>query len=73
MTSTVSVLLGNGDGTFRTRIDTGVGKRPTSVALADLDGDGRQDLAVGYADASQEYSIAVSVGAMGLPQRALRV
>src|SRR5207245_4653373 len=42
----VSVLLGNGDGNFRARVDVGAGGNPYSVAIADLNGDGRPDLAV---------------------------
>ncbi len=44
--ATVSVLLGNGDGTFQARRDYGVGFEPTSVAVVDLNGDGNPDLAV---------------------------
>jgi hypothetical protein len=43
---TVSVLLGNGDGTFGTRTDFGAGTNPRSVVIADLNADGRPDLAV---------------------------
>src|SRR5438128_1029981 len=42
----LSVLLGHGDGTFGTRSDFATGDSPRSVAIADLDGDGRLDLAV---------------------------
>jgi hypothetical protein len=42
----VSVLLGNGNGTFQTRVDYPVGEEPTSVAVADLNGDGHLDLIV---------------------------
>jgi hypothetical protein len=43
---TVSVLLGNGDGSFGARTDYGTGSQPRSVALGDLNGDGRLDLVV---------------------------
>src|SRR5512136_1643095 len=47
--NTISVLLGNGDGTFRARADYGAGAAPGFVAIADLDGDGDQDLVVANA------------------------
>jgi hypothetical protein len=42
----VSVLLGNGDGTFQTAVNFGAGPGSTSVALGDFNGDGAPDLAV---------------------------
>jgi hypothetical protein len=54
--STVSVLLGNGDGTFQTQQVFTTGVNPEGVAVGDFNGDGKPDLAV--ADASQS---AVSV------------
>jgi hypothetical protein len=42
----VSVLLNKGDGTFANKIDFPAGKFVSSVAAADLNGDGRPDLAV---------------------------
>src|SRR5437899_10030713 len=42
----VSVLLGNGDGTFRAPVAFGAGSSPVFVAVGDFDGDGAQDLAV---------------------------
>lgn len=42
----VSVLLGNGDATFGARSDLCAGLDPRSVAIADLNGDARPDLAV---------------------------
>jgi hypothetical protein len=42
----VSVLLGNGDGTFQTRKAFNVGTRPVAVAAGDFSGDGKIDLAV---------------------------
>ncbi|MBI2266483.1 MAG: VCBS repeat-containing protein [Armatimonadetes bacterium] len=41
----VSVLLGNGDGTFQPRFDYGTGPDPWSLAIGDLNGDGKLDLA----------------------------
>jgi hypothetical protein len=42
----VAVLLGNGDGTFRSPIFYSVGGSPNSITVADLDNDGRPDIAV---------------------------
>src|SRR5262249_40889785 len=44
---TVSVSLGNGNGTFGPRQVFPVGNSPASVALGDLNGDGKLDVAVG--------------------------
>ena len=44
--NTVSVLLGNADGTFQTKTDYTVGTQPVSVAIGDFNGDGKADLAV---------------------------
>ena len=44
--NTVSVLLGNGNGTFQPRVDYATGARPTSVVVADFNGDGKLDLAI---------------------------
>src|SRR4051794_9216663 len=43
---TVSILLGRGDGSFRTRVNYAVGNGPTAIAVGDFNRDGRQDLAV---------------------------
>src|SRR5215831_3562399 len=42
----VSILLGNGDGTFRAAVNIPAGKNPISIAVADFNGDNRPDLAV---------------------------
>ena len=38
------MLLGNGDGSFRPRVDLAVGGAPHSVAVGDFNGDGRLDV-----------------------------
>jgi hypothetical protein len=43
-TATVSVLLGNGDGTFAPKTDYATGAGPRGIALGDLDGDGDADM-----------------------------
>ena len=43
---TVSVQLGNGDGTFQSVVRYGVGNQPFGVIVADLNLDGNSDLVV---------------------------
>jgi hypothetical protein len=50
LSNDVSVLLGNGDGTFQPAQNFQAGKTPHSVALGDFDGDGTLDIAVAGAD-----------------------
>jgi uncharacterized protein (TIGR03437 family) len=44
--NSVSVLLGNGDGTFQAAVTYVAGTNPTSVAVGDFNRDGRMDLVV---------------------------
>ena len=44
--NTVSVLLGNGNGTFQAQQTFATGTSPDSVAVADFNGDGKPDLVV---------------------------
>ena len=44
--NTVSIFLGNGDGTFGSRNTVTVGSNPTSMAVLDFNRDGKLDLAV---------------------------
>ena len=43
---TVSVLLNEGAGTFQAKVDYATGAGPRSVAIGDLNGDRKPDLAV---------------------------
>jgi hypothetical protein len=42
----VSVLLGNGNGTFKPNVDYTIGAAAASIAIGDLNGDGKPDLIV---------------------------
>jgi FG-GAP-like repeat/Divergent InlB B-repeat domain/FG-GAP repeat len=44
--ATISILLGNGDGTFQPALSTSAGQAPWALIAADLNGDGLLDLAV---------------------------
>ncbi|MGH9575454.1 MAG: FG-GAP-like repeat-containing protein [Candidatus Acidiferrales bacterium] len=50
--NSVSVFLGNGDGTFQPRVDYATGNAPVYVAAADFNSDGIMDLAVANNGAS---------------------
>ena len=51
--NSVSILLGQGDGTFQAAPDVGVGARPRSVTVGDFNGDGQQDLATANVQGGQ--------------------
>src|SRR3989475_12741971 len=69
--NTVSVLLGNGDGTFQPAQSFGAGSGAFSVAVGDFNGDGRPDLAVAnncsYAVSAWAVSGLVGNGECPLP------
>jgi len=62
----VSVLLGNGDGTFQSAAAYVVGNFPISVAVADLDGDTIPDL-VTASYASNNVSVLINLGDPPVP------
>jgi hypothetical protein len=69
--SSVSVLLGNGDGTSGTRF--GVGRFPLGIARADFDGDGRSDLLT-FNEDSGDVSVLLGTDRGGFaPERRTRV
>jgi hypothetical protein len=41
----VSILLGNGDGTFQPRVDYATGAAPVAIVVEDFNGDGKLDVA----------------------------
>jgi hypothetical protein len=59
--STVSVLLGNGDGTFQPEVTYAVGTSPNAMVAGDFTGDGHLDLAVVISTDTGEVPGAVSV------------
>ncbi|HZU99959.1 MAG TPA: VCBS repeat-containing protein, partial [Planctomycetota bacterium] len=76
----ITVFLGNGDGTFKTQVPWPVGAAgsyPVSVAIADLNGDGKLDLVTANYDENKiavllgvgdgTFEPAVKLGAIGLP------
>jgi hypothetical protein len=44
--NTVSIVLGNGNGTFQPKTDYATGTGPTGAAVGDSNGDGKLDIAV---------------------------
>jgi hypothetical protein len=58
-TRSVSVLLGNGNGTFQSAVTYAVGSSPSSLAVADFNGDGKLDIAVTNAGSN---SVSVLMG-----------
>ena len=56
---TVSILLGNGDGSFQPHIDYATGKNPSALAAGDFNGDGKLDLAIVN---TQDGSVSVLLG-----------
>src|SRR2546428_219321 len=60
--SDVSVLLGNGDGSFKAALTFGAGRGPSFVAVGDFNGDGTEISAVAILD-SRAVSVLLGTGA----------
>src|SRR5262245_66474537 len=56
MSNSVSVLLGNGDGSFQAARNFGAGRAPYSAAAGDFNGDGLLDFAIDNR-ASEDVSV----------------
>jgi hypothetical protein len=54
--NTVSVLLGNGNGTFKAQTTYPVGSLPGAVAVADVDGNGTLDIVTAYCEPTADRS-----------------
>ena len=61
-TGTVSILLGNGDGTFQPHLDYAAGSNPNSVAVGDFKGDGKLDLAIANGNSVDPSTVSILLG-----------
>ena len=60
--NTVSVLLGNGNGTFQPKVDYATGTAPQAVAVADVNGDAKLDLIIGNSGTLAGSTMSVLLG-----------
>ena len=58
----MSVLLGNGDGTFQPQVTYAVGSIPIAIVAGDFNGDGRTDLAVANDGLTSTVSVLLGNG-----------
>jgi hypothetical protein len=60
--NTVSILINNGDGTFRAPLTFATGLSPISIAAVDLNKDGKMDLVVANNQAAPGASVSILIG-----------
>ena len=60
--NTVSVLLGNGDGTFAPKADFSTGSGPRSLAVADVNDDGTPDIVVVTSESGHPVNVLLGNG-----------
>jgi VCBS repeat protein len=61
-TNIVSILINNGDGTFRPHMDFATGPGPNGLAAVDWNKDGKMDLAVSNGGADAAHSVSILLG-----------
>ena len=61
-TGTLSIALGNGDGTFQPPATYTVGANPSSMLMADFNGDGNPDIAVPSVDNQNNGIVSIVLG-----------
>jgi FG-GAP-like repeat len=67
--NTISVFIGNGDGTFQPQVVVPVGFRPSDVLLADFDQNGRSEVIVTHFGSSAIYYLKPDAnGVLGPPE-----
>ncbi|HEY2362781.1 MAG TPA: VCBS repeat-containing protein [Candidatus Angelobacter sp.] len=60
--NTVSILINNGDGTFRAHLEFATGPGPTGLAAVDFNKDGKMDLVVSNSQADAAHSVSILLG-----------
>lgn len=60
--NTVSILINNGDGTFRAHLEFATGPNPSGLAAVDWNKDGKMDLVVANNQADAAHSVSILLG-----------
>ena len=67
LVGTVSILLGNGDGTFQPKTDYAAGSFPNAITSGDFNGDGKLDLAVATGTGTVRVLLGTGTGSFAAP------